>query len=227
MQLRGVLGQVAQTVTSPDGCASWRARFTFGLVDDRPAIIGLELWAADPDHVRAEMEREQIPEPRIWARMAGDEGAESVMFTAPITTAGGRLPLRRILDEWANGPTRSARRFHTAVAMRRTDPRWPDYTPEAREHVAQLERTAAALDEEGERRVSPRRPGRRPLYGLDHFEEVARIYRDAIADLDPAPRRRVKERMNTSLSNAAKWIARCRELGLLPPTSPGQAKGRD
>lgn len=64
--------------------------------------------------------------------------------------------------------------------------------------------------------------GRPPLYGPDHFEDVARVYREAFARGDP-PTLSVADHWTVSKSAAAKWVARCRELGLLA-RNPGQGR---
>ncbi len=69
----------------------------------------------------------------------------------------------------------------------------------------------------------PKKVGRPPVYGPDHFVEVARVYREAYAR-NRTPTRAVATHFQTTEAAAAKWVARCRELGLLPPTTQGKAK---
>jgi len=66
---------------------------------------------------------------------------------------------------------------------------------------------------------------RLPLYGLDHFAEVAQLYRRAWLADDPAPTKRVAERWSVSWSAAAKWVARARGLGHLGKTEKRRAGG--
>ncbi len=68
------------------------------------------------------------------------------------------------------------------------------------------------------------RSGRRPRYGPEHFEEVARVYSDAWQRRE-APTKAVAEHWTVSKSTAAKWVARTRDLGLLGPTRRGKAGG--
>lgn len=75
-----------------------------------------------------------------------------------------------------------------------------------------------ALDTVGE----PRRPGRPPL-PLEHYEEVAAIYRSAGGR---RPVQVVAEAMNASRSTASGWVSRCRKLGLLGPTDERRAGER-
>jgi hypothetical protein len=65
--------------------------------------------------------------------------------------------------------------------------------------------------------------GRPPKYGLDHFEDVARVYRGAFAR-NRTPTRGVARHFEVTESTAAKWVARCRALGLLPKTTRGRAR---
>jgi hypothetical protein len=68
------------------------------------------------------------------------------------------------------------------------------------------------------------RGGRPPLHGPDHFEKVARTYIEALTHGRP-PLKAVAAWGSVSASTAAKWVARCRELGLLGPTTQGKAGG--
>ena len=67
------------------------------------------------------------------------------------------------------------------------------------------------------RSMKEKKPGRPPLYGRDHFEKVARIYLEHQAKGGRAPTKAVADQMaGGSKSTAAKWVARARELGLIP-----------
>lgn len=68
----------------------------------------------------------------------------------------------------------------------------------------------------------PVRRGRRPTYGVPHFARVARIYTDALAS-GRRPTAAVAAWGLVNKSTAAKWVARARALGLLPPTTRGRA----
>lgn len=69
----------------------------------------------------------------------------------------------------------------------------------------------------------PRGRGRPPLYGPEHFAEVARVYRDAFAR-GRKPTRAVAQRFSVTQATAAKWVARSRQMGYLPPTARGRAR---
>lgn len=65
--------------------------------------------------------------------------------------------------------------------------------------------------------------GRPPQYPMEHWREVARVYREAYAN-NRTPTRAVARHWEKQQSTAAKWVARCREMGLLPATSKGKAR---
>lgn len=65
--------------------------------------------------------------------------------------------------------------------------------------------------------------GRPPEYGPEHWEKVAQVYREAFAK-NRTPTRAVARRFKVTPSAAAKWVAQCRERGLLPRTTRGKAR---
>jgi hypothetical protein len=83
--------------------------------------------------------------------------------------------------------------------------------------------------ETGDYTATRRRGGPPPKYGPEHFAEVARVYREAYSN-NRKPTRAVaqhftrKLRHGVSESAAAKWVFRCRNLGLLPQTTRGKAR---
>lgn len=70
-----------------------------------------------------------------------------------------------------------------------------------------------------------RRRGGRPRLGDDHYREVAANYLAAYATGRRDVTQQVADQMNTSKSNAAKWVSRARRLGYLPLTTKGKAGG--
>jgi len=72
--------------------------------------------------------------------------------------------------------------------------------------------------------VNRGRGGRPPLYKPEHWSAVADIYRAAFADGRLTPTRAVAREFRVPQSTAAKWVARCRDLGLLPLTTRGKAR---
>lgn len=66
--------------------------------------------------------------------------------------------------------------------------------------------------------------GRRQRFGPGHFADVAQVYEEAWRE-HRNPVQAVAQRFHRSNSTASKWVMRARELGFLPPTSPGKARG--
>lgn len=63
----------------------------------------------------------------------------------------------------------------------------------------------------------PRPPGRPPTRDHAHFEDVARIYREAWAMGSVRPTVAVAKHWNVTNGTASNWITRARRLGLLGP----------
>lgn len=69
----------------------------------------------------------------------------------------------------------------------------------------------------------PKRRGR-PSLPLSHFQEVARVYREANALPGGKPTAAVARHFTVSTTAAAKWVAHCRnDLNLLPKTTRGRS----
>lgn len=67
----------------------------------------------------------------------------------------------------------------------------------------------------------------RPRLGEDHYRLVAEVYSMAL-DAGNRPLRAVMQHPGlgpTSKPTASRWVARAREVGLLPPTDRGRARG--
>jgi hypothetical protein len=63
---------------------------------------------------------------------------------------------------------------------------------------------------------------RTPVYGRLHWQAVAEVYRDAL-ERGEAPTLAVAAKFVVSKSAAAKWVAKCRKLELLPATTQGRS----
>ena len=101
---------------------------------------------------------------------------------------------------------------------------------EARTQLDEFIGLKAGLEDDPElaeriRAVSKGLRGRRARYGKEHFESVAHVYKTAYAASE-SPTQAVATVFHVSHSAAAKWVAKCRELHLLPPTSRGRAAAR-
>lgn len=82
---------------------------------------------------------------------------------------------------------------------------------------------------EAQRLVGPvratvfRGPGGRKRLSAEDFRRVADTYS---RDTSGRPTQAVADAERVSYSTAARWVGRARKLGLLPPTSPGVARGQ-
>ena len=91
---------------------------------------------------------------------------------------------------------------------------------EYKERTDLAEELRAHVEELRERVEASRSP-----YSPEHWEKVARVYSEAVANHDPAPVRRVAEEFDVARSTARNWVAKCRKIGYLPPTEERRAKG--
>ena len=72
-----------------------------------------------------------------------------------------------------------------------------------------------------EAKEASRRGGRRPEYGPEHYANVAAVYTAAWRARQP-PTKAVATWGSVEPSTAAKWVAKTRALGQLPPTTKGK-----
>lgn len=144
-----------------------------------------------------------------------DESLFEITGHEAITTSGMRLPLAELTAAYLASAERSGQiAAHPGSAGRLPE----GYRQEA---AARLQ----VLEASRERR---RGPGRPPAYGAEHYERVATIYSQAQRE-GRSPTKAVAEEMAGGYSAgkwaAMKWVAKCRDLGLLPPTVKGKAAG--
>lgn len=158
---------------------------------------------------------------RSWA-VAEDFGTDPGVITASLLR---RIPFGRVLEASARSVLDQAEidaRVRDSIAHHPSQP--PDHPSHPTDLLTfvsrQADRTAAAAAaiEEG-----PAGRGRPPVYDAGHWSLVATTYLDALGS--GAPTATVAERFSVSRSTAAKWVARCRDHGLLPPTTRGVAGG--
>jgi hypothetical protein len=188
----------------PDGPA-WLVTVHWSIIDGRHEPVGLEVrsYTADSD------EKFTWGRPDLGAgRVPPRDEAHGVVTSSLLRS----LPLGSILED----ALRSAAGSVAVVAddLREVGrPFWEG--PEADE----LRDRFRAGQTSG-------RGGRPRLYDAEHWSEVAKVYTEAWRSTDErrrAPTRAVAEHFTVAKSTAAKWVARCRDLGLLPPTSKGRA----
>lgn len=124
----------------------------------------------------------------------------------PLTTSVLReFPLGRFVDE----TKRAAARFLGW---------WSDLEPDRQRELRARARQFMAGTRQG------RKGGRPPEYGPDHWAKVAATYADAYR-LGGRPTDTVARTFKVSPSTASNWVARCRQMGLLAPTSRGKPGG--
>jgi hypothetical protein len=117
----------------------------------------------------------------------------------PLTAVRLRLPWAQIWDAARPGPMRTGTSY---------------IEPESGKEVSSWSELYGF--------AQPKR-GRPPKYGPEHFAKVAQVYSEAHANRR-TPTRAVAKHFKATESQAAKWVARCRELGLLPKTTRGKAR---
>jgi len=126
---------------------------------------------------------------------------------APLTASVLRgVPLRELIDQTLFERTKDLRRWAREAG------------PTGHEARNLRDRVAAAEASLG------RAPGRPPMYSDEHFKLVADAYTRAWK-ISPKPRQAVAAHWHVSPSTAAKWVARARKMGFLPPTERGRPLG--
>lgn len=187
----------------------WALRLVFGSLGDRPGVVAVELYAVDPDEIKRAARRSggagalsSNPWDTGWA------GLPEMPAPEQITTSGVRLPLAKMTAEYLASIGDVYREQAT-----RGSASWRDV---ASRNLALLERAE---------RAQPKRrgPGRPPSYGVEFYKDVAAAYTKALRE-GRAPTLAVADELaGGSKSAASKWIAKARELRLLPPTVKGKA----
>ena len=181
--------------TDPDG-GRWLVRFEFDVRREVPTCVGMEITSRVPDE-----EHYAIQRVHEWLALDERPLSSTVLAKLPFGALKRRAQsdLADALEQVSEAPER-------AWDIQTNASRWTD----------DLEATAARLRDESTT------PGGRPLmYDEEHWQQVAGVYRDA-AKRGDAPTKAVAEWGQVSKSAAAKWVARCRDLGLLPPTQRGR-----
>jgi hypothetical protein len=145
-----------------------------------------------------------------WDDVDGRFECVSLLVTShsgrrPITaTLVRRMPVARVIDDERRDRIAGWDRVHAHVAHTYGS------DPSADAHV---ERVKAMYEKGG-----------RPRYPDDHWEHVAKVYRDSFAAGDN-PTKSVADTFTVSRSAAAKWVARCRDYGLLGRTEQRKPGG--
>jgi len=92
------------------------------------------------------------------------------------------------------------------------------------DYFAQPEDDGGDAGGRADRVIKSLRPSKRTRADKEAvLQDVARIYREAIAVGDSAPRRAIAEKLDYTVGYAAKLVTQARERGFLGPASPGKA----
>jgi hypothetical protein len=137
--------------------------------------------------------------------------------TNPRSLPQGQLqPVTSTLLRQINPGERIAEARQIAAELREDIGRQPKKWKASKRTVAAAKTQAKVF------RAEPKR-GRPPL-PPSHFEEVARVYSEAMAT-NKKPTRAVQRHFRIGYSTAAAWVRRARDDDFLPPTSAGVATG--
>jgi hypothetical protein len=180
----------------PDPYGPYMVGLHFTEIDGRSELVGVELWSGGPppDRYREE-DRAVVMDP---ARQPGRGG--------PLPAVALRqLPIGRLADAVRRHRLDMANLVIELYDSQRHPP----------ETLERAERTFRAVQ------ASRPRGGRKPTYGPEHYAEVARIYTAAWRSR-ASPTKAVEAWGSVSYTTAAKWVAKARALGLLPPTTKGR-----
>ena len=183
----------------------WVLRLVFGLLGDRPGVVSVQLYAADPEEIKRAA-RTAGAAKALASNPWRTEWAGSPDLPAPrqLTTSGIRLPLAELTAEYVA----SLPGLHEEAAS--LSPEWKGFAAKV---SRQLERTPATR----------RGPGRPASYDRRYYERVAEVYTRALREGRPPTKSVAEEMAGGSKSAATKWVAKARDLGLLPKTAKGKA----
>ena len=180
----------------PDVDGPYMVGLHFTEIDGRSELVGVELWSGGPPPDRY---RE---EDREWAMERTREPGSGGPLPA---VALRQLPIGRLADA-----VRRHRLDMANLVIELYDSR--DHPPETLERAERTFRAVQASRPPG---------GRKPSYGPEHYAEVARVYTAAWRS-GASPTKAVEAWGSVSYPTAAKWVAKARTLGLLPPTTKGR-----
>jgi len=182
----------------------YRVRLTFGRIDGRPVVVGVEMWGVQPP-----------ANPEAWhdfsIRAAASDGTDNPFRFAEVpplpdvavSAAAIRLPLGALLDGWVE----NNQAFGRALVASGAD--------------------ADAVGAVMEQYDGPKKKGAAPLPAA-LLENVARYYTEAVAAGDRAPSKAVVRRFKAdekrivNAATARSWIAAARRRGFL--TIPSQRR---
>lgn len=143
---------------------------------------------------------------RSEARM--EFGPDSFALKPITSTLLRDIRLGELVERYIQDPNFEWRLEHDAAAT--------EYLPEFEEIMTRASQVLETLVS-----AKQKKPRGRPALPPEHYVDVARIYTEAY-QRGLKPTKAVQEELSVSKSTAAKWVSRCRELGLLPLTRRGK-----
>lgn len=184
-------------------------RLTFDKVKGRATCVGVELWGRTPPArpllrcPSCDAAKDPMSCPSCGHAEPALDSIDLDAVTA-VTATALRLPLQAIISEEAQ---------HAQVVA--------DFARRNRHRLKA--RTVRSADAARRAWEQGPRIGRPPMYGAEHWERVAGVYLEAArAPGRATPTSAVRDTFAVGKSTAAKWVAKCRGLGLIPPTTRGQ-----
>jgi hypothetical protein len=181
----------------PDYDGRYMVGLHFAEIAGRAELVGVEMWSGGPppSHVREK---------------------DRSLFADRPPGSGGPLPAATVRQPAIGRLAAEARRQNMNMAsliQELHDPQ--DHPPEV------LKAAEHALRVFGAKDAAQPAGGRRPVYGPEHYARVAAVYTAAWRAGEP-PTKAVASWGSVESSTAAKWVAKTRALGLLPPTTKGK-----
>lgn len=220
-----ILGTTTQLWPDPDD-GPWHITMTWADVGGRAECVGVELWnGAVPQEAESEGQRRYRPLAAGPSPLLASD-VRSLPLAGIIQTARTKLRsdaagLREMREHFRS--IEMPRPAEGPLAEVLADLGHPTAAEVDARHQRYIDRLGATIRSIDERPAS-RGAGRKPELGPTDFAEAAAVYLAAWERGQP-PTKAVMEHFHISKSAAAKRVARCRELGLIAPTTPGKPSG--
>jgi hypothetical protein len=226
---RATIRGVAQTHHSPTVLSwpdpqtgPWSIRVHWQDIDGRPECVGLEVW--NGSGIDGAPTEGRTPAP-ITATGLRDLKPDTLLRAARRQYAEGLTEIAAGFDRKLGAANRKAGRGRTKRSPFVAEDVAPTVGGSGSPHTQALRRKARSVDQPRKAAKGSKRRGRPPgvSHSPEHWQRVAEVYTEARrAGHDPTAA--VAAEFDKTHSTAGKWVARCRELDLLPPTTRGKAR---
>jgi hypothetical protein len=196
---------------------------TYAIIDGRPEVVGVELWAVDPAALSSRVTKLAPKEAkRHWPQTGLAWGSRE----GAIRTKDLRVPLGRIVSDYMGHQRGLAKAWLMPGLMAKSRQLLGGTAASRRAWSETPKGQAAAQHFLQATEAAPKRKAGRPAWPASHYEAVAATYVEALGT-GINPTTAVMDRFVVSKSTAAKWVYRCRRppLNLLDPTVRGRAAG--